>query len=53
MGPGVVVDSNLCVKGVQGLRVCDASVWKAMNVYTGAVIAKAEKLADVIEARYS
>jgi choline dehydrogenase len=27
MGPGGVVDSNLCVKGIQGLRVCDASVF--------------------------
>jgi len=27
MGPGGVVDPNLCVKGTQGLRVCDASVF--------------------------
>lgn len=27
MGPEGVVDSNLRVKGIQGLRVCDASVF--------------------------
>jgi choline dehydrogenase len=27
MGPGGVVDSDLRVKGTQGLRVCDASVF--------------------------
>jgi len=30
MGPGGVVDSNLCVKGAQGLRVCDASVFPTL-----------------------
>ncbi|OJA10878.1 hypothetical protein AZE42_11150 [Rhizopogon vesiculosus] len=55
MGPGGVVDSNLCVKGTQGLRVCDASIFPKIVAghTTGAVIATAEKLADVIKARYS
>ncbi|KAG0702933.1 hypothetical protein DFH29DRAFT_467568 [Suillus ampliporus] len=55
MGPGGVVDSDLRVKGTQGLRVCDASVFpKLVSGHpTGAVIATAEKLADVIKAQYS
>jgi len=55
MGPGGVVDSNLCVNGIQGLRVCDASVFPKLvsGHTTGAVIATAEKLADVIKAQYS
>ncbi|KAG2122357.1 hypothetical protein DEU56DRAFT_832517 [Suillus clintonianus] len=55
MGPGGVVDSNLRVNGTQGLRVCDASVFpKLVSGHpTGAVIATAEKLADVIKAQYS
>ncbi|KAG1739173.1 uncharacterized protein EDB91DRAFT_1248930 [Suillus paluster] len=55
MGPGGVVDSDLRVKGTQGLRVCDASVFpKLVSGHpAGAVIATAEKLADVIKAHYS
>lgn len=55
MGPGGVVDSNLRVNGTQGLRVCDASVFpKLISGHpTGAVIATAEKLADIIKAQYS
>ncbi|KAG1723029.1 uncharacterized protein EDB91DRAFT_1173780 [Suillus paluster] len=55
MGPDGVVDSDLRVKGIQGLRVCDASVFpKLVSGHpTGAVIATAEKLADVIKAQYS
>lgn len=55
MGPGGVVDSNLRVHGTQGLRVCDASVFpKLLSGHpTGAVIATAEKLADVIKAQYA
>jgi choline dehydrogenase len=54
MGDGGVVDSELRVKGTQGLRVCDASVFpKLVSGHpTGAVIATAEKLADVIKAHY-
>lgn len=55
MGPGGVVDSNLRVHGTQGLRVCDASIFpKLVSGHpTGAIIATAEKLADVIEAQYA
>jgi choline dehydrogenase len=55
MGPGGVVDSNLRVHGTQGLRVCDASVFpKLLSGHpAGAVIATAEKLADVIKAQYA
>lgn len=55
MGAGGVVDSELRVKGTQGLRVCDASVFpKLVSGHpTGAVIATAEKLADIIKARYA
>ncbi|KAG0700616.1 hypothetical protein DFH29DRAFT_990370 [Suillus ampliporus] len=55
MGPDGVVDSDLRVNGTQGLRVCDASVFpKLVSGHpTGAVIATAEKLADVIKAHYS
>ncbi|OJA08249.1 hypothetical protein AZE42_02073 [Rhizopogon vesiculosus] len=54
MGPGGVVDSDLRVKGTQGLRVCDASVFPTLvsGHPTGAVIATAEKLADAIKAHY-
>ncbi|KAG1763659.1 hypothetical protein EV702DRAFT_1157200 [Suillus placidus] len=55
MGPGGVVDSNLHVHGTQGLRVCDASIFpKLVSGHpTGAIIATAEKLADVIKAQYA
>ncbi|KAG1804935.1 uncharacterized protein HD556DRAFT_492199 [Suillus plorans] len=55
MGAGGVVDSELRVKGTQGLRVCDASVFpKLVSGHpTGAVIATAEKLADIIKAHYA
>lgn len=55
MGAGGVVDSELRVKGTQGLRVCDASVFpKLVSGHpAGAVIATAEKLADIIKARYA
>ncbi|KAF8239698.1 alcohol oxidase [Tricholoma matsutake] len=52
---GGVVDSNLRVYGVQQLRVCDASIFPSIvsGHTTGAVLAVAEKLADVIKANYS
>ncbi|KAG2154013.1 hypothetical protein DEU56DRAFT_868537 [Suillus clintonianus] len=55
MGPGGVVDSDLRVKGTLGLRVCDASVFpKLVSGHpAGAVIATAEKLADIIKAQYA
>lgn len=55
MGPGGVVDSNLRVHGTQGLRVCDASIFpKLLSGHpTGAIIATAEKLADVIKVQYA
>jgi choline dehydrogenase len=55
MGAGGVVDSELRVKGTQGLRVCDASVFpKLVSGHpAGAVIATAEKLADIIKAHYA
>ncbi|KAG0706706.1 hypothetical protein DFH29DRAFT_995574 [Suillus ampliporus] len=55
MGPSGVVDSDLRVKDTQGLRVCDASIFpKLVSGHpAGAVIATAEKLADVIKVRYS
>lgn len=55
MGPGGVVDSNLRVHGTQGLRVCDASIFPKLpsGHPTGAVLATAEKLADVIKAQYA
>ncbi|KAG0706730.1 hypothetical protein DFH29DRAFT_1066647 [Suillus ampliporus] len=55
MGPSGVVDSDLRVKGTQGLRVCDASIFpKLVSGHpTGAIIAAAEKLADVIKAHYA
>jgi choline dehydrogenase-like flavoprotein len=48
---GVVVDDQLRVKGVQGLRVIDASVMPAVpsgNI-NAAVIAVAEKAADLLK----
>lgn len=49
---GEVVDAKLRVKGVQGLRVCDASVFP--NHISGNLVATvyavAEKTADIIKA---
>ncbi|KAG6856908.1 hypothetical protein H0H87_012490, partial [Tephrocybe sp. NHM501043] len=51
---GGVVDSQLRVYGVQGLRVCDASVFPIIVAghTAGAVFAIAEKLSDIIKAQY-
>jgi len=52
-GPGRVVDAQLRVQGVDGLRVVDASVMPAVpggNTY-GAVLMIAERAADVIRGR--
>ncbi|KAF9560497.1 alcohol oxidase [Agrocybe pediades] len=51
---GGVVDSNLKVYGVKGLRVCDASVFPSIisGHTAGACFAVAEKLADEIRAEY-
>ncbi|KIJ66939.1 GMC oxidoreductase [Hydnomerulius pinastri MD-312] len=47
-----VLDTEMRVRGVRGLRVCDASVYpKLVAGHTaGPVIAAAEKLADIIKA---
>ncbi|KAI8972817.1 alcohol oxidase [Trametes punicea] len=52
-GPGVV-DTNLKVHGVQGLRVCDASVFpEILGGHTMApVVLVAEKCADLIKETY-
>jgi choline dehydrogenase-like flavoprotein len=50
---GKVVDENLKVKGIDGLRVIDASVMPAVpsgNI-NAAVIAVAERAADLIAKR--
>jgi choline dehydrogenase len=52
-GPGQVVDTQLRVRGVDGLRVADASVMPAVpggNTY-GAVLMIAERAADLIRGR--
>ncbi|HET7810451.1 MAG TPA: GMC family oxidoreductase N-terminal domain-containing protein [Steroidobacteraceae bacterium] len=52
-GPGRVVDSELRVQGVDGLRVADASVMPTVpggNTY-GAVLMIAERAADLIRGR--
>ncbi|KAI5983393.1 hypothetical protein EDD15DRAFT_2488767 [Pisolithus albus] len=51
---GAVLDSQMRVRGVSGLRVCDASIFPKLvsGHTTGAVIAAAEKLADIIKAEY-
>jgi choline dehydrogenase len=51
---GGVVDGELRVYGVQGLRVCDASVFtEIVSGHTaGACYAIAEKLADDIKLAY-
>ncbi|KAF9243453.1 hypothetical protein BU15DRAFT_86415 [Melanogaster broomeanus] len=50
-----VLDTQLRVRGVVGLRVCDASVYpKLVSGHTTAsVLAAAEKLADIIKAEYA
>ncbi|KAF8969203.1 hypothetical protein BDZ97DRAFT_1796561 [Flammula alnicola] len=54
LAEGGVVDSSLRVYGVDGLRVCDASVfpWIVSGHTAGACFAIAEKLADVIKAEF-
>ena len=52
-GPGQVVDAQLRVRGVDGLRVVDASIMPAVpggNTY-GAVLMIAERAADLIRGR--
>jgi len=52
-GDGRVVDSQLCVLGVDGLRVADASIMPTVpggNTY-GAVLMIAERAADLIRGR--
>lgn len=52
-GPGRVVDAQLRVQGVDGLRVADASIMPAVpggNTY-GAVLMIAERAADLIRGR--
>ncbi|KAG6862505.1 hypothetical protein C0995_000053 [Termitomyces sp. Mi166 len=51
---GGVVDSELRVYGVQGLRVCDASVYPIIvsGHTAGAVYAMAEKLSDMLKSQY-
>jgi len=51
---GGVVDSELKVYGVDGLRVCDASIFPSIvsGHTTGACYATAEKLADQIKAEF-
>jgi choline dehydrogenase len=52
-GPGRVVDSQLCVQGVDGLRVADASIMPTVpggNTYA-AVLMIAERAADLIRGR--
>jgi len=52
---GGVVDSQLRVHGIQGLRVCDASVYPTIvsGHTAGAVLAIAEKLSDILKEQYS
>ncbi|KAI6025912.1 hypothetical protein F5J12DRAFT_925738 [Pisolithus orientalis] len=51
---GAVLDPQMRVRGISGLRVCDASILpKLVSGHTaGVVIAIAEKLADIIKAEY-
>ncbi|KAI6025913.1 hypothetical protein F5J12DRAFT_811242 [Pisolithus orientalis] len=51
---GAVLDPQMRVRGISGLRVCDASILpKLVSGHTaGVVIAAAEKLADIIKAEY-
>jgi len=49
------VDENLCVKGVKGLRVVDASVMPTLigGNTNAPTIMIAERTADLIKQRYS
>ncbi|KAI6042561.1 hypothetical protein EDC04DRAFT_3139081 [Pisolithus marmoratus] len=51
---GTVLDPQMRVRGISGLRVCDASILPKLvsGHTTGVVIAAAEKLADMIKAEY-
>ncbi|KAG6910844.1 hypothetical protein DXG01_007159 [Tephrocybe rancida] len=51
---GGVVDSQLRVYGLQGLRVCDASAFPIIvsGHTAGSVYAMAEKLSDILKAQY-
>ncbi|KIJ13402.1 GMC oxidoreductase [Paxillus involutus ATCC 200175] len=53
--PAAVLDTQMRVRGVVGLRVCDASVYPKLvsGHTTAAVLAAAEKLADIIKAEYA
>lgn len=48
---GGVVDVSFCVYGIQGLRVCDASVFPSIisGHTAGATFAVAEKLSDIMK----
>lgn len=52
---GGVVDSQLRVHGIQGLRICDASVFPTIvsGHTAGAVLAMAEKLSDMLKEQYN
>ena len=51
---GKVVDAELRVKGIEGLRICDASIFPSPISATlqASVYAVAEQLADMILGRF-